>query len=174
MNTAYVYLQLYKLFDSSTPLSVDCGQLCKRACCKGEGGMYLFPGEKKVYELLNPNWIKISKSDFSYTSGGKRRTVYFAECCGECDRFQRPLACRIFPLTPVLSENGKIKIITDPRAKAVCPLSKAMHIDEYNDSFVKNTEKAFKMLMNNRQFADFMKSYTDYINEYRKFFSEND
>ena len=26
MNTAYIYLQLYKLFDDVTPVPVDCGQ----------------------------------------------------------------------------------------------------------------------------------------------------
>lgn len=173
MNTAYVYLQLYKLFDSATPLLVDCGQLCSHACCKGDGGMYLFPGEKKVYDLLKPDWIKISESDFTYKSGGKEKKVYFAECTGKCDRYQRPLACRIFPLTPVLKENGELEIITDPRAKSVCILAKAMRKDEYTDKFVRNVEKAFKILMSNKQFADFMKSYTEYINEYKKFFNKN-
>lgn len=173
MNSAYVYLQLYKLFDAQTPLKVDCGELCGGACCKGSGGMYLFPGEKKVYDLLNPSWVNICKSDVYYTSGGRKRVVYFAECSGKCDRFQRPLACRIFPLTPILNENGKLQIITDPRAKSVCPLAKAMYLNEYNDTFIKNTEKTFNLLMKNKPFADFMKSYTEYINEYRKFFNEN-
>ena len=49
MNTAYIYLQLYKLFDDVTPVPVDCGQLCDKACCKGDdSGMFLFPGEKEV------------------------------------------------------------------------------------------------------------------------------
>ena len=50
MNTAYIYLQLYKLFDDITPVPVDCGQLCDKACCKGDdSGMFLFPGEKEVF-----------------------------------------------------------------------------------------------------------------------------
>ena len=60
MNSAYVYLQLYRLFDTNTPLPVDCGKLCDCACCKGEGsGMFLFPGEKEVFKLLNPNGFEI-------------------------------------------------------------------------------------------------------------------
>ena len=30
-------------------------------------------------------------------------------CDGTCDRYQRPLACRIFPLTPYLGKDGKIE-----------------------------------------------------------------
>lgn len=170
MNTAYVYLQLYKLFDDCTPIKADCGQLCNKACCKGSGGMYLFPGEKKVYELLNPSWINISESDFFYTKNRKQVNVPFASCNGHCDRFQRPLACRIFPLTPILDENGNISIITDPRAKSICPLSKGLYIEDYDSRFIRNIRRAFNLLMKNGDFAEYMKAYTDYINEFRRFY----
>lgn len=174
MNTAYVYLQLYKLFDDITPIKADCGQLCHKACCKGDdSGMYLFPGEKKVYDLLSPSWIKIEASDFYYTAGGKKRNVPIAMCNGKCDRFQRPLACRIFPLTPYL-ENGELKIITDPRAKAVCPLAKVMSVKEYDPDFIKNVERTFTLLMKNKTFAEFMEQYTEYISEYLKFFPDSE
>ena len=171
MNTAYVYLQLYKLFDNCTPIKADCGQLCGKACCQGNGGMYLFPGEKKVYELLSPTWLEISDSDFNYTCNGKKVNVPFASCSGSCDRYQRPLACRIFPLTPILDSNGKINIITDPRAKSVCPLSKGLHTNEYNRKFVKNIERSFKLLMHNKCFAEYMKAYTEYINDFKRFYN---
>lgn len=77
MNTAYIYLQLYKLFDDVTPVPVDCGQLCDKACCKGDDrGMFLFPGEKEVFNLLNPDWVRIEKTDFTYDYNGK--TIYHA------------------------------------------------------------------------------------------------
>lgn len=170
MNTAYVYLQLYKLFDDITPLKIDCGKLCGGACCKGDdSGMYLFPGEKKVFDLLSPDWVTVESSDFYYTSGGIKKNVPIAMCKGECDRFQRPLACRIFPLTPYVGADGKLQIITDPRAKSVCPLSKAMRKDEYNAKFVKNIERAFTLLMKNKSFADFMTEYSAYLDEFLKF-----
>lgn len=177
MNTAYVYLQLYKLFDDNTPLKTDCGRLCGGACCKDGDtpdsmGMYLFPGEKKVFELLSPDWIKIEASDFYYTSGGVRRNVPIAFCSGSCDRYQRPLSCRIFPLTPYTGSDGKLRIITDPRAKSICPLAAAMRKDEYNHGFVRNVERTFRLLMKNRRFADFMKDYSAYLSEYLKFFNE--
>lgn len=172
MNTAYVYLQLYKLFDEATPTPVDCGKLCNKACCRGEdSGMYLFPGEAEVYKLLNPAWAKIEASDFKYTHKGKNYCVPIIFCKGECDRYQRPLACRIFPLTPILDENGKIKIITDPRAYSLCPLSRAFSEEDYDRKFLKQIKNAFNLLMKNEQFADFMVYYTKYLNEFKKFFN---
>ena len=171
MNTAYVYLQLYKLFDSVTPTAADCGMLCDSACCEGDdSGMYLFPGELEVFKLLNPDWAKIEKSDFKYNYMGKAYSVPIIFCNGECDRYQRPLACRIFPLTPILDENGKLQIITDPRAKSICPLSKAFLLEDYEKKFVDAVKYSFSLLMKNKQFAAFMVEYTKYINEFLKFF----
>ena len=44
-----------------------------------------------------------------------------AVCSGRCSRQERPLACRIFPLLPVLRD-GTVKIAADQRAKTICPL----------------------------------------------------
>jgi hypothetical protein len=171
MNTAYIYLQLYRLFDDITPIEVDCGQLCQSKCCKGDdSGMFLFPGEKEVFSLLNPDWITIEKTDFTYEYNGKTYITPLAMCSGTCDRYQRPLACRIFPLTPYLNEDGKITVITDPRAKGICPLAKAFFLEDYEPSFIKNIEKAFKLLSKNKQFYAFMREYSKYIDEFRRFF----
>ena len=170
MNTAYVYLQLYRLFDSKTPVPADCGKLCGKRCCKGDdAGMFLFPGEAEVYKLLSPNWINIESSDFKYTYDGKIYRLPLATCSGSCDRYQRPLSCRIFPLTPIL-ENSRLCIITDPRAYHMCPLAKAMLIDDFDRRFIKNIYRAFSLLMQNKQFAAFMEVYSEYINEFKKFY----
>lgn len=172
MNTAYVYLQLYKLFDDLTPIKTDCGMLCNKACCDGsDSGMYLFPGEKEVFKLLDPSWSKIENSDFKYTHNGKKYFVPICFCDGDCDRFQRPLACRIFPLTPILDEHGKLQIITDPRAKSVCPLSYAYSVSDYDRKFIKQVKNTFTLLMKNEQFKSFMQEYTKYLNEFKRFFN---
>ncbi len=44
-------------------------------------------------------------------------------CPGRCDRKDRPLACRIFPMLPMLRD-GEIRVETDLRARAVCPLAR--------------------------------------------------
>lgn len=171
MNAAYVYLQLYRLFDRLTPTKFDCGKLCRKACCKGDSsGMYLFPGEKKVFDLLEPNWARIEMSEFRYTFDGKDKNIPILFCSGKCDRYQRPLACRIFPLTPYL-EDGNLSVIIDPRAKAVCPLSEdGIEITDFDPNFVKAVYKAFRILMSNKEFYSFMETYSEYIHEYFKFF----
>ena len=103
-------LRARALIGERTPLRSDCGQLCGAACCQadedGQGGMYLFPGE----EALLPG------------AGGDFAPIY--TCEGACAREERPLACRIFPLTPVKKENGwGVKM--DVRARAMCPLSRS-------------------------------------------------
>ncbi len=171
MNTAYVYLQLYRLFDDVTPLPVDCGKLCNKACCRGDdAGMYLFPGEKAVYELIKSTQIKVCTSDFKYKFNGKAYSVPLAMCDGDCDRYIRPLACRIFPLTPILDENGKLHITKDPRARAVCPLSCGLRLSDYSDRFVKNIYRVFNLLRKNPQFEAFLKEYSAMLNEYKRFF----
>ena len=171
MNSAYIYLQIYRLFDSATPLKFDCGKLCKSACCQGDdSGMYLFPGEESVYKLLSPDWAKIEKSDFEYEYGGKTKKVPLLVCNGCCDRFVRPLACRIFPLTPYVDKNGKLTVIMDPRAKAVCPISRELDVDELADGFERRVKKAFLPLMKNPEFREFMKAYSEYLDEFQRFF----
>ncbi len=171
MNTAYVYLQLYRLFDHSTPLKADCGKLCGSACCKGEdSGMYLFPGEDAVFRLLNPDWSQIEKADLSYSFGGKEKNVPILFCNGNCDRYQRPLACRIFPLTPYVDKSGKLEIIMDPRAKSICPISRELSADELDYNFIKNVKKAFLLLSKNNEIKEYLVKYSEYIDEYRKFF----
>lgn len=171
MNTAYIYLQLYRLFDEVTPVSVDCGQLCKKACCKGDdSGMFLFPGEKEVFKLLNPNWAKIEDTDFTYTHNEKTYNTPLLMCSGKCDRYQRPLACRIFPLTPYIDKEGKFDVIIDPRAKGICPLAKSFYREDFNDVFIKNIRKSFALLMKNKQFYAFLVEYSKHIDDFRRFY----
>ena len=173
MNVEYIYLQLYRLFDSSTPIPTDCGKLCGSVCCAGdECGMYLFPGEERVFRLLDPDWAEIESSDFCYEFDGKKKNVPILFCNGSCDRYQRPLACRIFPLTPYINGDMKLEIIKDPRAKAMCPLAKALDLEDFDGKFVKNVHRAFSLLMKNREITEYLKQYSAYIDEYKKFFKE--
>ena len=172
MKSAYVYLQLYKLFDTVTPIEVDCGQLCGSACCQGDdSGMFLFPGEEAVYELLEPEWIEIEQSDFTYNYNGKEYAVPIAMCGGECDRFERPLACRIFPLTPYINNSGKREIIIDPRAKGVCRLAQGFKEEDFSPAFVKNVERTFKLLCKNKRVRAFLTDYSRYLEEFFRFFN---
>ena len=98
-----------------TPLNLDCGLTCGGACCRplpGETtGMLLFPGEEAYY---------VGREGYAMTRTSQGTLLV---CSGRCNRADRPLSCRMFPLIPVLREDG-IKVATDQRAKAVCPLAR--------------------------------------------------
>lgn len=101
--------------ENVTPLRTDCGRVCGGACCRSlageETGMLLFPGEEDDYEAL-PGWTLKATP-----------TGTLAICPGRCDRARRPLACRLFPLLPLMREDG-IHVAMDARARAVCPLAR--------------------------------------------------
>lgn len=171
MNSAYVYLQLYRLFDKITPIKADCGKLCGKACCKGDDcGMYLFPGEKSVYKLLSPDWARVEESDLVYSFNNKEKKTPILFCNGDCDRYQRPLACRIFPLTPYIDLTGKLEIITDPRAKSLCPLANGLELAEYDAAFIKNVKRVFGILSENKEVYTFLDTYSRQLDEYLRFF----
>ncbi|MBR2823132.1 MAG: hypothetical protein IKE24_05560 [Clostridia bacterium] len=99
-----------------TPLKTDCGRVCGGICCRSmegeETGMLLFPGEEDFYEDLD-GWRMLP--------AGRDLLLI---CPGECAREDRPLSCRMFPLMPVLREDGSVAVRTDERSRAVCPLAK--------------------------------------------------
>ncbi len=103
------------LLEDVTPLYADCGASCGGACCQslpGElTGMLLFPGEEKYYA---------DQAGFAITSTDHGLLL---TCDGRCNRADRPLSCRLFPLLPLLREDG-VKVATDQRARAVCPLAR--------------------------------------------------
>ena len=73
--------------------------------------MLLFPGEERWYE---------GRSGYAMTPTDHGMLL---TCSGHCDRADRPLSCRLFPLLPLLREDG-IKVATDLRARTVCLLAK--------------------------------------------------
>lgn len=102
------------LLETVTPLTLDCGRFCGGACCEsdedGQGGMLLFPGEEALYDPL-PQGFYLEKDD------AVMEGAYLLTCDGSCDRSQRPLSCRLFPMLPT-RKGAKM----DWRAWAVCPL----------------------------------------------------
>ena len=111
-----VLLAAREKLKSVTPLKRDCGRVCGAACCRSpeneETGMLLFPGEEEAYRGKEGWTIR-------ETAMGP-----MAVCPGHCDRDERPLACRLFPLLPVIREDGEVRAMTDLRARAVCPLAR--------------------------------------------------
>ncbi len=137
-----------------TPLDTDCGKICGAFCCHGDGktGMLLFPGE----EALTDGNIEIIRND----AGDK-----IAVCNGKCDRHKRPLACRIYPLFPIIrSENGKEYIETVFDSRANCPLTTGEY--KISNRFSKTVKRVGKYLLLNPETADFYRKLSEEITDY--------
>lgn len=152
-----IWERAYALLDHLTPIRADCGQLCKKRCCKGsdEDGMILFPYEKAF--LDGRRFLTFSRKDGFDT----------AVCRGRCRREWRPMACRIYPFVPVF-KNGAVEVLPDPRATYICPL--ILHGGEYiNPEFIQAVKDAFMTLAEIPGFSEFMERYDVMLEGYRKF-----
>ncbi len=161
------YTKLYKMLQDVTPLSVDCGQLCDGACCAVTDeitGMYLFPGEKVIYDPM-PDWGELHDIDFTYDNGKK---VELFTCSGSCDRKLRPLSCRIFPLVPYAKRGGRLEIKMDIRGKGMCPLATAMKIEDLDPEFVEKVTLAMNLCMKVRDTREFIYSLSQSIDELKE------
>lgn len=120
MTSAEALRSARALLESVTPLRRDCGKACGAACCQpdadGQGGMLLFPGEEAFY-TREDSFAKLSP----YALHGYGGPLFLLTCDGACDRAARPLACRLFPLVPIVSGTG-FSLAMDVRAWPVCPL----------------------------------------------------
>ena len=138
------YGYLYKKLNLRTPLKTDCGCLCENACCVDtdgvELGMYLFPGEEEMF--TGKDNFKVEESELEY--GNKKAKILF--CKPYCNRKERPLSCRIFPLFPYITREGDLKVIVDPRGRGVCPLYK-MELNDFNSSFVRGVRHIGEILI---------------------------
>jgi len=154
-------LEAYDIIGNRTPLPVDCGQLCQRACCNPQSagnedaaeegvaisGMLLYPGEAELLE---------SEGGFRFYkvrvgSEGKNR-AWLCCCDGFCKRKTRPLACRVFPLIQHF-QNGKAIALPDPRANSMCPLASGEFL---SPRFWRSVERAFSYLAEDEEMRRFM------------------
>ena len=152
MKKENVIKSCYSILRRTTPLDFDCGKICNGKCCKGDEkiGMILFPGEEN---LIDPN-INIIETENGYK---------LAVCNGTCDRNRRPLSCRIYPLFPVVTEEGNVKVSFDYRAD--CPLSESGDF-EFNKRFIKRVRRVGKYLLLNEETKEFFLELSDACNEY--------
>ncbi len=149
------------LLERVTPLKTDCGRVCGARCCRSsdgeETGMLLFPGEEEEYRN-KPGW-----------SIRKARQGLLLICPGECRREERPLACRLFPLLPLI-RNTEIRVRTDQRARGTCPLVK-QGLPAFDPAFILAVEEAGTVLAENgkqRAFLERLSEEQDELRELRK------
>lgn len=155
-----VILRARAIIGDLTPMVTDCGALCGAACCHpdadGQGGVHLFPGEAAMME--DCEWV------------GSILMAGFAPimtCEGRCDREERPLGCRIFPLTPVRGKNGRWTVRLDARARAMCPLTQS-GIGGLNPDFVKAVRDALRAIAEDPEGDAFLEKWHALEEEYRR------
>ena len=143
--------EAYDLLYHKTPLGFyNCGRLCDGLCCRGDGkGMWLYPGEEELFT---------DKEGFALCEAEGNHGQPMVICSGECDRRERPLACRIFPLFPLVTEEDgrvNIEVIMDPRA-GMCPLSRG--VKPIDPSFVRAVRRAAMYLVRDEEIKEYMKA----------------
>ena len=143
----------YALLEDITPLTTDCGAVCDGRCCRESAdseGMLLFPGEE----------VLLADTDFTIrpADGGLLLT-----CVGTCDRQKRPLACRMFPLFPVLTEEGRVKAVYDPRGFRMCPLVRECAHVPLDRDFVRAVRRAGRILTEDAACAAFLRLQSEEI-----------
>ncbi len=145
----------WALLEEVTPLAADCGQVCRGSCCRPSAdsvGMRLFPQEEK---LLADGGFTLTPTDHGT----------LLTCHGTCDRSLRPLACRLFPLFPYVTTDGRIKAVYDPRAFRLCPLvQQCAHVPLSRD-FVRAVRRAGRILMEDPACAAFLQAQSREIDE---------
>ena len=148
-----------EILECVTPLKRDCGTVCGAACCSSlegeETGMLLFPGEKEAYT--------------GETEWRIRETAMgpMVICPGQCKREERPLACRMFPLLPYLDDNREVRVITDRRARAVCPLARQGKL-AMDPAFIDAVRKAGELLAGEKEQAVFLRRLAEEQDELKE------
>ena len=143
----------YALLEDVTPLTTDCGAVCDGRCCRESAdseGMLLFPGEEA---LLADAGFAIRPAE-----GGLLLT-----CGGRCDRHKRPLACRIFPLFPILTEEGRVRAVYDPRGWRMCPLVRECAHVPLDREFVRRVRRVGRILTEDPACAAFLRMQSEEI-----------
>jgi len=147
-----VLLAAREKLNNVTPLRRDCGRVCSAACCRPLGreetGMLLFPGEAELYT---------GKDGWEIRPAAQGALII---CPGKCDRAERPLSCRLFPLLPLPQEDGSVRVATDLRAKAVCPLARQGK-SAMDPAFIEAVRESGEMLMRDENQAAFLRALAE-------------
>ena len=138
------YERLYKnakrIMEDKTPLKRDCGLLCGKACCKGDGetGMLLFPFEQTSLPVTEKNGVRL------------------CVCDGSCNREERPLSCMIFPFFPYVTPEGRIKVIPDIRGGEICPIVRNFTETKLDRRFLRRVKKVGRLLAEDEECRAFL------------------
>lgn len=158
-DTIYLINKAYELLDRTTPLITDCGKLCGGKCCKGDGetGMFLFPGEEEIIKNIDGFKILDCEGNFGYK---------MVVCGGTCNRKTRPLACRIYPYFPMITDDG-FDVRADIRGIGSCPLLYNNVKVDY--AFLRQIRKAARLLSRDEEIRDYIINSNSMLNDIEDF-----
>ena len=143
-----------RLLVNQTPMAFDCGRTCQAACCQcdeeGKGGVFLFPGEEA---LIGTDWAHVTDASDAFGAPALMLT-----CEGRCDRAKRPLGCMIFPLTPVVEEDGTVTVRFDYRARPLCPILRD-GMRGLRSEFIEATRQALSEIAKDPEGLAFLKAW---------------
>lgn len=155
----YLIRKAGELLERTTPLISDCGRLCDGKCCKGDGktGMFLFPDEEEILKNVDGFRIIDCEGNFGYK---------MVICDGECDRKTRPLACRIYPYFPMITDDG-FDVRADIRGIGSCPLLyNNMKVDH---AFLRQIRKVARLFSRDEELKNYILNINSMLNEIEEF-----
>ncbi len=151
------YQHLYRRLNHITPLQVDCGELCQKACCRPDlgHGVYLFPGEAQMFQT-QADWRTLE--DFN--------GCQVLNCTGDCPRRERPLFCRLFPLWPYLSASGELSLQFYAPMACFCPLIQLKDFSILAPDYLAEVQKIATLLVQQPACRDFLDRLAREIDAY--------
>ena len=155
----YLIKKAYGFLERTTPLVTDCGRLCGGKCCKGDGktGMFLFPGEEELF---------VGNADFKILDCEGNFGYKMVICNGVCDRRTRPLACRIYPYFPMITEGG-FDVRADIRGIGSCPL--LYNYVKVDYAFIRQIRKAARVLSRDEEIRNYIININSMLNDIEDF-----
>ncbi len=149
----------YELLERVTPLRYDCGKLCGGRCCKGDDntGMWLFPYEEDVLKGIDGFEIIDCDGNLGYK---------MVVCSGSCNRKTRPLACRIYPYFPMITENG-YDTRADIRGISGCPVLYNNIKPDYK--FIRQVRKVARLFDRDKELRSYLKNINTMLDEISNF-----
>lgn len=161
-NKRYLIEKAYGFLDRVTPLSYDCGKLCNGRCCKGDSqtGMWLFPYEEEIIKDIDGYEIKECNGNMGYK---------MVVCGGTCDRKTRPLACRIYPYFPMITQDG-YDARADIRGITGCPVLYNNIKADY--AFIRQIRKVSRLFDRDETLRNYVKDVNSILDEIENFAKE--
>ncbi|MBR5233762.1 MAG: hypothetical protein IKW03_06100 [Clostridia bacterium] len=158
----YYIKKAYELLERVTPLTYDCGKLCGGLCCKGDGdtGMWLFPYEEELLKNIDGFTLKECEGNMGYK---------MVICGGTCDRKTRPLACRIYPYFPMITDDS-YDVRADIRGISSCPVLYKNIKPDY--AFIRQVRKIARLFDRDETLKNYISDINSMLDEIENFAKE--